>query len=150
MARLNRRRKKGKKKEKGKNWGWEQKTKWKSTRWEWKKKENKKRGVNNQREFFKTRGGERRKNRRRGRMKKKGGEWGKTSKTRGGRGEWKIREQGRKNPNGGEEEVNKKNGFHQMTIKFAHFARILLALLDDDQSVATKFDCHCWMVNKMD
>jgi hypothetical protein len=36
-----------------------------------------------------------------------------------------------------------------MTIKFAHFAQILSALSDDDQSVVTKFDYHCWMANKM-
>jgi len=62
--------------------------------------------------------------------------YGKKEKKRGGagmkktrkqakqerKGGQKTREQGRKNPNDGEEEINKKRGFHQMRIKFLRFA----------------------------
>lgn len=47
-------------------------------------------------------------------------------------------------------EEKKKKGFHQMTTKFVHIGWIHLALLDANPLVATKFNYHCWMANKMD
>jgi hypothetical protein len=50
----------------------------------------------------------------------------------------------------GKEKENKRRGFHQMITKFVCLGRIHSAPLNGDPSVATKFDYHFWMGNKMD
>ncbi len=84
--------------------------------------------------------------------KKRGGEWGRkkqeNKQNRGGG--WKTRKQGKKPEMVGKEKENKKRGFHQMAIKFVHTSWIRSTLLDGNPLVATKFNCHHWMANKMD
>jgi hypothetical protein len=56
-----------------------------------------------------------------------------------------------KNPNGGKEEKNKKKGFHEMATKFIASVKFTWPhwMVIKVDSVATKFNRHCWMANKM-
>jgi len=62
----------------------------------------------------------------------------------------KTKEQGKKTQMEGKKKENKKKGFHQMVTKFVCTNWICLAPLNGDPSVATKFNYHHWMANKID
>ncbi len=70
----------------------------------------------------------------------------KTSKIGGA----KTREQGKKTQMVGKEEKNKNTDFHEMATKFICPNQVCFTPLNDNPSVGTRFDCYCWMVNKMD